>query len=48
VSKLQHHCNAAHVYCRLRNLGLGKPLAHQIAALWERVSRFALYGRKKP
>lgn len=37
---LQHHFNEQHVRCRLREL------ADRLAALWGRLTRPVLYGRR--
>lgn len=33
---LRHHCNPLHVYCRLRDCGLGHDKAILISGLYER------------
>lgn len=44
-SCLQHRCNAAHVLCRLRGVGLPPIMARRLAAAWEWMTRPMLYGR---
>jgi len=33
---IRHHCNPLHVYCRLRDCGLGHQRALRISELYER------------
>lgn len=35
--RLQHRLNPLHVYCRLRDMGMGVPLARRITACYERL-----------
>ncbi len=35
-STLQHYFNPLHFYCRLRDLGLGGPLARKICGMYQR------------
>lgn len=41
----QHRFNALHVRCRLRCLGLPRPLASWVSRLWERIVHPILYRR---
>ena len=42
---LRHYLNSAHVYCRLRNIGVPKPTALFIATRWlEPITAKLLYG----
>lgn len=42
-SRLQHHCNPLHVYCRLRTLGMAPRTARALSACYEKMLyRFVL------
>lgn len=36
-SRLQHHLNPLHVYCRLRDFGLADATAQRLSSCWERL-----------
>jgi len=47
LSKVQHYANVLHCYCRLRDLGVPKPLARKIAEIYETLTHWILYrGRR--
>ena len=39
----RHNGNCLHVYCRLRDLGVGKVWARRLARLWELASGWIIY-----
>lgn len=36
-ARLQHRLNPLHVYCRLRDCGLGDQTAQRLSSCWERL-----------
>ncbi|WP_172677121.1 thioredoxin domain-containing protein [Salidesulfovibrio brasiliensis] len=36
-ARLQHRLNPLHIYCRLRDCGLGDQTAQRLSSCWERL-----------